>query len=563
MTSETAPSAGPEPAGREASPGGAARPAAPGLPLGSRLWGWLQGRANPIVVKELRATVRQRRFLLIHFLAVAVLAVLVVGVVVATGGREMAALEASEVGQTLFYVCAAVQAIFIVLLVPGMTAPALVEERANQSLDLLITTRLSPREIVVGKLLASLVTVFILLASWMPLVAVTFLFGGVGMLEVVLLYVQLVALAVVLAALSLHCSAVERSPRRAVTYAYFLTFLVGGGFYGAAVFFWTQVALGAWRFRQFLRTANGVLLVVAVPAYFFVLLTGAFLLSAINRMKPASANRSTNVRAFLTAMVLVGGGLFVGGFLINVGALTSGEAYGVLAMYLAVAAVVPLLVALVFATEEPVRFERLRRRRARLRGWRAPLRPFFPGPGSGATLALLLAILLVVVGVVVGFWGPGVGLSVAQKARLAELAGLVLASVLLTAGLGWAVGARLQRVSLSRFVVLVLVVGLFFGPLVSLLIRSGRVDWQGVVSSRLRHGDYLSAVVSAVAVANPRGWTLRGREMPQFLQTPLGPLPLEALTLVIYVVLGVAGLVLGRRWEERFEAGLPPLESGS
>ncbi|MCK4300911.1 MAG: hypothetical protein KAX80_15330, partial [Planctomycetes bacterium] len=127
------------------------------------VWGWVQGRANPIVVKELRATVRQRRFLVIHFLAVALLAALVVAVVIVSAGEELATYRASEVGQALFYTCAVVQAILIVLLVPGMTAPALVEERANQSLDLLVTTRLSPRQIVLGKLGASLVTVLLLL----------------------------------------------------------------------------------------------------------------------------------------------------------------------------------------------------------------------------------------------------------------------------------------------------------------------------------------------------------------------------------------------------------------
>lgn len=527
------------------------------------VWAWVQGRANPIVVKELRATVRQRRFLVIHFLAVALLATLVVAVVIVSAGEELATYRASEVGQALFYTCAMVQAILIVLLVPGMTAPALVEERANQSLDLLITTRLSPRQIVLGKLGASLVTVLLLLVSWMPLVAVTFLFGGVGMLEVVLLYVQLVASAVLLATLSLHCSAVERSPRRAVIYAYFLTFLVGGGFWSGAGALWSaQVSGGSWQLRQSLGTVNGVLLVLVAPAYFFLFLTGAFLLSAINRMKPASANRSTNMRLFLTLMAVLGFGCLLVAFLANVPPRPRDQ-FLVLGFYLVPATVVAMLAASIFATEEPIRFERLRRGRARLRGIWAPLRTFYPGPGSGAALALLLGLFLIGGGLAVARWAPGLALGPRVFDRLVRLGGLSLAAVFMSVGVAYALGAGVRRLTWSRFLFLVIVCGLLFGPLVSLVIRSGELGRRELLTSRLWHGDYLSGVVAAIGVASRNPWTMRGHEIPEEVQTPFGPTPLADLTLIAYAVIGLVGVAVGVSCSRRFEAGLPALSRAS
>jgi len=522
------------------------------------LWGWLQDRANPIVVKELRATVRQRRFLIIHFMAVAVVGVLVVAVVLASAGEELATYQASKVGQALFYTCALVQAVLILLMVPGMTAPALVEERANRSLGLLITTRLTPRQIVLGKLGASLLTVLLLLVSWMPLVAVTFLFGGVGMLEVVFLYVQLLVLAVLLATLSLHCSAVERSPRRAVIYAFFLTLLLGGLALAGGVSFWYAVADGSLDLRRELHTVNGLLGLVAGPMYLFLFLTGAFLLSAINRMKPASANRSSNMRLFLVLMVVLGFAFSLTAGLTNAAALRAGgDTYTVLVWYLGVAMAVVLLSASAFATEEPVRFERLRRRRALLRGLRAPLRLFFPGPRSGAALTVFLGVFLIGGGLAAARWAPGLRLAPEEWNRFLLLGGLSLATVFVSAGVGYALGAGVRRVTLSRFLFLLIVGGLLFGPLISLLIRGGQLRRHEQLTSELWHGDYLSSVVAAVGVSSQRPWIIRRHEVPEVVKTPLGPVGLPALTLVAYLGLGLVGFGLGGSRDRRFEAGLP------
>ncbi len=524
------------------------------------LWGWCQARANPIVTKELRATVRQRRFLIIHFVAVTVVAVLVSVVVVTSAAQELASYQASSVGQALFYTCAVAQGILITMLVPGMTAPALVEERANRSLELLITTRLSPRQIVVGKLISSLVTVLLLLVSWMPLVAVTFLFGGVGMLEVGILYLQLCALALLLAVVSLHCSAVEKSPRRAVIYAYFLSALVGGVFWLGAGTFWAAVMSGALQFRVVFRNTNWLLAVVGAPVLLFVFLIGSFILSAINRMKPASANRSTNMRVFFVVMAGLCYAICLTAFLVNVGTFSPREQQAVLSFYLLPAALTCLLAALVFATEEPLRFERLRRQRARLRGLLAPLRLFCPGPGSGAVLALLLAVGLLVAGLAVVFWSPAIQVRKDDVVRLARLSGLALSTVLMTAGLAYAVAARLRRTTLCRFVVLLVVNGLLFVPLLSLLIRSGDLRWNDEMRSALWHGDYLSSVVATCGVMSEPQWRMRGRRMPEEVEVFGRKAPLEALTHVAYVLLGVVGLAFGCWSARRFETSLAPLD---
>ncbi len=65
-----------------------------------------------------------------------------------------------------------------------LSACAVAQEKDRRTLDLLLMTRMSNAELVLGKLLASLLSVFTVLASGLPLFAATTLFGGVSFEQV-------------------------------------------------------------------------------------------------------------------------------------------------------------------------------------------------------------------------------------------------------------------------------------------------------------------------------------------------------------------------------------------
>ena len=68
----------------------------------------------------------------------------------------------------------------IILLVPAFTSTAITAEKENLSFNILFTTLLSPFEILVGKLSASLVMIFAVVILAMPIVAICGLSGGIG-----------------------------------------------------------------------------------------------------------------------------------------------------------------------------------------------------------------------------------------------------------------------------------------------------------------------------------------------------------------------------------------------
>ena len=139
-----------------------------------------------IGVKELRGRMRGRRafiILTIYLLLLGGFALMVEKVMESTfnigfGGTNAAAGPA--IGQGIFAALLMLMTLQVVFLAPSSTAGAISLEREKQTLELLVTTPISSLAIVIGKLLSALIYVFLLIAASIPLMAVVFVFGGVG-----------------------------------------------------------------------------------------------------------------------------------------------------------------------------------------------------------------------------------------------------------------------------------------------------------------------------------------------------------------------------------------------
>ena len=130
----------------------------------------------------------------------------------ACGGQTgvSAAFASAQIGQVVFAAMLMLMTLQVVFLAPSSTSGAISLEREKQTLDLLITTPISSLAIIVGKLLSALVWVFLLIAASIPMLAVVFVFGGVGPESVVPGYLVLVAVALGLGSFGLLCSSVVK-----------------------------------------------------------------------------------------------------------------------------------------------------------------------------------------------------------------------------------------------------------------------------------------------------------------------------------------------------------------
>lgn len=191
---------------------------------------------NPVFARELRQRMRSRwtPFVLTAYLLLLVGLLQLVFTAVDHEARRPfgpGVLAASAQGRVIFQSLLFFMLLLVLFVVPGLTAGAIAGERERQTLVPLQVTALGPASIVVGKLLASLAFVLLLLVAALPLVGASFVAGGITFAEALRGMAMTAAAAVTLACLCLAASSVLRRVQTATIVAYGLSgFLVVGTF---------------------------------------------------------------------------------------------------------------------------------------------------------------------------------------------------------------------------------------------------------------------------------------------------------------------------------------------
>lgn len=185
----------------------------------------------PVLVKELRSAMRGRRAMLALtvYLSILLLTALAIYAIAssAAGGLEVA--ETSEsIGTGLFVSLSVLQAALVVLLAPAFTANAISQEREQKTLDVLTVTLVEPAAIVLGKLLAALAYVGMVLVASLPVMAMGFLFGGVEPTEVASVLGVHLLLALTFGAVGLFYSSFVRRTVWSTVFSYVTIFVVVG-----------------------------------------------------------------------------------------------------------------------------------------------------------------------------------------------------------------------------------------------------------------------------------------------------------------------------------------------
>jgi ABC-type transport system involved in multi-copper enzyme maturation permease subunit len=172
---------------------------------------WLSN-SNPVLVKELRGRMRGARafIILTIFLLVLAIPTTLIYITVASEVRSNAFNAGQTIGKSLFIGIVTIALIQILIVVPGQSASALTAEKERETYDLLISTLLPPWKIVIGKLLAALAYALLLIVTTIPFMAVSFFFGGVTLLEVVLALVGLVVTVVLFGSSGILWSVIMR-----------------------------------------------------------------------------------------------------------------------------------------------------------------------------------------------------------------------------------------------------------------------------------------------------------------------------------------------------------------
>ena len=348
-------------------------------------------RLSPIVVKEVRQLTRGREFY--YSFAVSLL----FGLAIAFFGATDALTGEGTSGRWTFVALMGSLTILGIGVVPLGAFSALRNERLEQTLELITVTALSPRRVVIGKLLAQGVKLATLFAGLAPFIAMSFLLGGIDFGTILLSLLVLFMWSMWACAACLFLSSLLKT--RAMTgfvfggvvIVMFVVFIVFG--LGRAMVFVASRGAASGFPLPFGGTGSDSWWVLAMATTACLATMVNLVLLAENRLSPPTENRVTPLRVgFLVQFLLIVG--WTSSFINEPAGVraNAAEALGVLGgLHLA-------LVAMFTVTEDLMIPRRLLLRLKAESRWYRPLALFGPGAGRGALYVLTQMALLVMAG---------------------------------------------------------------------------------------------------------------------------------------------------------------------
>lgn len=130
---------------------------------------------------------------------------------------------------TIYLMIAMLEVVLLLLIVPALTAGSVSGERERQTLDLLLCTRLCPCDVIFGKLAAALSMVLLLIVTSLPCLSLVYIYGGVGLPDMLMLLVGMGFTAFYTGSISIFYSAQMKKTTASTVLSYLtILFLIVG-----------------------------------------------------------------------------------------------------------------------------------------------------------------------------------------------------------------------------------------------------------------------------------------------------------------------------------------------
>ena len=181
---------------------------------------------NPICIRLIGTASRRRRDLYLRSGYVAILgAVLVFGLLLITSTGRFSLRDLAAGSANVFVNLSVLELILIWLLTPLFMASAITKEANPKTWDILLTTPLSPLQIVLGNVFGRLFFIAALLIGALPLMVTTQFFGGVPLDTILLTQLIAFCLALAIAAAAIAMSVTRTAGQKAAVCFFVLTVL--------------------------------------------------------------------------------------------------------------------------------------------------------------------------------------------------------------------------------------------------------------------------------------------------------------------------------------------------
>lgn len=186
---------------------------------------------NPVILKELRGRMRGARAFVVITVYLGLMGLFTILLYMTyTASQTNVYGPASQVaGKVVFAGLVGIELFLVCFIAPAFTAGSISGERERQTYELLRTTLLPARSLVLGKLSSALAFIILLLLCAVPLQSLAFLLGGVEPEEVLISLVVLLATALASGSAGIFFSTLMKRTLGAsvLTYAFALVSVLG------------------------------------------------------------------------------------------------------------------------------------------------------------------------------------------------------------------------------------------------------------------------------------------------------------------------------------------------
>lgn len=190
---------------------------------------------NPVCIKEMKLSVRTRktaRGLFIFNGALAAVCLFAYYIMFDfSGGTAYSYVSLSSVIELYELITIIIEMAMIAFIIPAITAGSIAGEREKQTLEILLTTRLTPWQIVTGKLISSISTLLLYIVSSLPILCIVFSIGGVSVWDMVQNMLYIFVLAIYLGSFGILFSTIFKKSIVATVYTYGMLIVTSIVFY--------------------------------------------------------------------------------------------------------------------------------------------------------------------------------------------------------------------------------------------------------------------------------------------------------------------------------------------
>lgn len=204
-------------------------------------------KINPVYKKELKIGVRTIKLSLIIFGYNLLLAI--IGLFAFYMNFEMSSKANINYSNivNIYSTIAILQFGLVLFIVPAYTAGSISGERERQTLEIMLTSKLKPLQIILGKLASSISTILLLVISSLPIMAIIFSVGGIRFRDLLQLMFLMFVTAIFVGSIGIFFSTLFKKtiPATVFTYGTIIAIILGTLSLVSAVY-----TLGNWNIQK-------------------------------------------------------------------------------------------------------------------------------------------------------------------------------------------------------------------------------------------------------------------------------------------------------------------------